>query len=177
MTGWRLMRSGVLAVSLAVALTACSGGGEEPNAAEDQVSTTAAPSTTGETPTTEPGTSTDAPTTSTQDPTVVPNLVELRGDLGVDVLVLEPTSEMGSHPTLSWQSADGAVSYWLVLRDADGRPYWAWTGSETSVRVGGGDSADANQTAVLHEPMTWRVAAFDSSGSLVALSDTVSVSP
>lgn len=177
MTSLRSVRSVVLAVALFVAMTACSGGGEEPSAAEDQSTTTAAPTTTGQTETTGPETSTEAPTSTTEDPTVVSDLGELRDDLGVEVLVLEPTSETGSHPTLRWQSADGAVSYWLVLQDAAGRPYWAWTGSETSVRVGGGDSADANQTAVLHEPMTWRVAAFDSDGNLVALSDTADVAP
>ncbi|MCP4964264.1 MAG: hypothetical protein GY926_03415 [bacterium] len=92
-------------------------------------------------------------------------------------MAMTPTNESGSHPTLSWQPADGAASYWLTIRDADARPYWAWTGTETSVRFGGGDSPETNQTAVLHETMTWRVAAFDANGGLVAISDSASVSP
>lgn len=101
----------------------------------------------------------------------------MRGDLGIDILVLNETTETGSHPTLSWNSFGGAVSYWLVLRDAGGRPYWAWTGTDTSVRVGGGDSADTNQTAALRAEMTWSVAAFDKEGNLSALSDTALLAP
>lgn len=93
------------------------------------------------------------------------------------MVAFNPTTEAGSHPTLSWNPFEGAMSYWLVLRDTDGRPCWAWTGTDTSVRMGGGDSSDTNQTAALHAGMTWSVAAFDVEGNLVALSDTASLAP
>jgi hypothetical protein len=97
-------------------------------------------------------------------------------DLGIAVVVVEPTTETGSHPLMSWQPVDGATSYWLVVRDADERPYWAWTGNDTRVRVGGGDNPDTNQTAVVHEAMTWSVAAFDGQGRLIAISPWTSLS-
>mgnify|MGYP001824530035 CR=1 FL=1 len=179
MTGSRMIRLVGPAIALLVALTACSGSdgaNDEQNGSATSVvptTATAAPTTTAE-----PAASGEPATTATDDdPTATPNLVELRSDLGVDVLVLDPATESGSHPMLSWQPTDGAASYWLTIRDADARPYWAWTGTETNVRIGGGDSPDTNQTAVLHETMTWRVAAFDSSGGLVAISDTATVSP
>jgi hypothetical protein len=111
------------------------------------------------------------------DPIAAADLVDMRSEFGIADLVLEPTVETGSHPMLSWQAAAGATSYWLVVRDADDRPYWAWTGAEVSVRFGGGDTEEPNQTAVLHEMMTWRVAAFDAEGSLIALSESAVLSP
>ena len=96
---------------------------------------------------------------------------------GVAELSLDPTVESGSHPTLSWPAVDGATSYWLVLLDSAGEPYWAWTGSATSVRVGGGDRDATNQTAALHEPMTWTVSAFDAAGALLAISEPANAAP
>lgn len=114
------------------------------------------------------------------DPTEPATATDLRTTLaarGVAELALDPAEEGGSHPTLSWQPVEGASSYWLALVDGTGAPYWAWTGPDTSVRVGGGDIADENQTAALHETMTWSVAAFDADGNLLALSPRASISP
>ncbi len=92
-------------------------------------------------------------------------------------MVLQPTDEGGSHPTLSWLPLEGASTYWLVLRDGSGRVAWAWSGKRTSVRVGGGDTADLNQTATVYEEMTWSVLAFDAAGELIGLSDRQRVAP
>lgn len=102
---------------------------------------------------------------------------ELLASRGIGTVTLQASSEGGSHPVLAWDAVDGAASYWLVLHDDAGRPYWGWTGSETSVRVGGGDRAEQNQTAVLHEPMTWSVSAFDADGRLMAISEPQVVEP
>lgn len=157
----------VVVVGFVFALASCSGNGETVPG-DDPDTTFVAESTPSVT-----GTS----TTAADDTTSVPSLREMRDDLGIDILILSPTNETGSHPTLSWSPVDGAMSYWLVLRDADGRPYWAWTGNDTSVRVGGGDSSEPNQTATLHEEMTWSVAAFDEEENLIALSDAASLTP
>lgn len=85
--------------------------------------------------------------------------------------------EPGPHPVLGWEPFEGASSYWLVVVDAAGDPYWAWTGKDSSVRVGGGSTDEINQTAVVHEAMTWRVAAFDENGTLVALSQSGTIFP
>ena len=38
---------------------------------------------------------------------------------------------------LSWPPVAGAASYRVVILDSGRRPYWAWQGDATSVRVGG----------------------------------------
>lgn len=168
MTGLRWARLMVVAVGLVLALAACSGNGETVPG-DDPDTTLVAESTTTSV--------TGSSTTVAEDTTSAPSLREMRDALGIDILLLNPTTETGSHPTLSWSPVDGAMSYWLVLRDADGRPYWAWTGADASIRVGGGESSDTNQTATLHEEMTWSVAAFDEEGNLIALSDAASLAP
>ncbi len=90
---------------------------------------------------------------------------------------LDDVQEQGPHPVLTWRPIDGATSYWLVVVDSDERPYWAWTGEASSVRVGGGSSGALNQTAAIHEPMSWRVGAFDDAGVLVGLSERGTLSP
>jgi hypothetical protein len=116
---------------------------------------------------------------ATTEPEAEPELADLRSllaDRGIDTITID-TTEGGSHPTLTWTPIDGASTYWVVLRDSAGQLYWAWTGSDTSVRVGGGDSPDLNQTAVLHEPMTWSVAAFDADGNALAFSPEGELTP
>jgi hypothetical protein len=159
-------------MALALALAACSGS-DGSNADQDPgtVSVTTATTTAVSTTTSEP-----PPTSATgDDPAVAPSLIEMSDDLGIAVVAVEPTTETGSHPLMSWQPVDGATSYWLVVRDAGERPYWAWTGNDTSVRVGGGDNPDTNQTAVVHDAMTWSVAAFDGQGRLIAISPWTSL--
>lgn len=116
-----------------------------------------------------------APPSSDTEPTA--DIAATRDALALDALTLDPADEGGSHPTLSWQPVDGADSYWLVVHDADRRPYWSWTGSVTTVRFGGGDRAETNQTAALHDTMTWSVIALDAEGNPIALSDEAPLTP
>lgn len=85
--------------------------------------------------------------------------------------------EPGPHPVLSWEPFEGASSYWLTVIDSGDDPYWAWTGKVSSVRVGGGQTEETNQTAAIHEDMIWRIAAFDPDGELIALSQAGTISP
>lgn len=96
---------------------------------------------------------------------------------GVGEITLHSATEGGPHPTLAWDPVEGATGYQLFVHDGEGRPYWAWSGSDTSTRLGGGDRVEANQTALLHEPMTWSVVAFDAEGGLVAVSAVAPVAP
>lgn len=136
----------------------------------------------GEGTTTSIGVGATTTTTPTQPTTTAAagapaSIRDMRGDLGIGTVTLEQSTEGGSHPLLEWQPVDGATAYWLILRDSSGRAYWAWSGTETSVRVGGGDRTELNQTAALHEVMTWSVAALDAAGQLLAVSDLTTVSP
>jgi hypothetical protein len=177
MSGVRRLRFAVV-LAIALLVAAC-GGSDEPT------STSVSPTTPGSTPdtaavTTTAGsgiTATTQPMSTTGAGSSPSSIRDIRGDLGIGSIVLQPADEGGPHPTLAWDPVDGAATYWLVLHDGAGRVYWAWTGAETQVRVGGGDRAELNQTAALHEPMSWSVTAVDASGSLLAFSDVATVSP
>lgn len=118
-----------------------------------------------------------ASTTSAGEATASLSIRDMREDLGIESIVLQPVEEGGPHPTLAWDPVDNAATYWVAVQDGSGRIYWAWTGAETQVRVGGGDRPELNQTAALHEPMTWSVTAVDDVGSIIAFSEVASVSP
>ena len=178
----RASRRSLLLMSLVVFLAACSGSDGSDGVGTEATTATGESAATTQAPTTPQGTEPGASTASTDAPAedvppVDQGVFEMREDLGIGLVVLESVTDAGSHPTLAWQQVQGASSYWLVVHDAEGRPYWAWTGSGTSVRIGGGDRSETNQTAAVHESLTWRVAAFDADGVLVALSETASLTP
>lgn len=85
-------------------------------------------------------------------------------------------AEAGVRPLLSWSAVDGAALYRVVVVDGDGAPYWAWSGSDTEVFVGGVDDATL-PGAVVSEAMTWSVAALDADGLPLALSDPAPLQP
>ena len=162
------------ATLLALLAGACGGEGGDGESPTAPATSTTEPTTSSTSTTESAATDDDGGETSTE------RAVDLRtvlGAGGVVEVIVDPTEEGGSHPTLSWQPVDGADSYWVVLLDGDGAPYWAWIGAETSVRVGGGDSADENQTATLHEAMTLTVTAFDAEGELLAISTSTPLAP
>lgn len=87
-----------------------------------------------------------------------------------------PTPEPGSNPLLSWDVVDGAALYRLVVLDPDGDPYWAWSGTATSVHVGG-DAAETTAGARIHAEMSWQVSAYDDAGVPIAFSEIGPLSP
>ena len=92
-----------------------------------------------------------------------------------DVLATEPT-DAGPRPLLTWASVTGAATYDLVVLDAEGRPYWAWTGEDTSVFLGGVENPEA-VGAWVFEPLTWIVTARDATGQPLALSEEAELLP
>ena len=90
-------------------------------------------------------------------------------------LVVQPT-EPGPRPLLAWDAVEGAVNYQLVVLDADGTAYWAWSGTETSVFLGGMENPDA-VGAWVFEPLTWVVAAEDPNGATLAMSARAELLP
>jgi hypothetical protein len=158
----------VLAFGLLV--TACGGSDEATGTSAPATSTAETTTTAGAVPTTRAASATEGVSSSS-------SLRDMRAGLEIESIVLGPADEGGPHPTLEWEPVDGAATYWLVLRNASGEVYWAWTGADTQVRVGGGDRPELNQSAALYEPMTWVVAAVDESGSLLAFSDVGTVAP
>lgn len=92
-----------------------------------------------------------------------------------DTLVTEPT-EPGPRPLLAWASVDGATIYDLIVLDAAGSPYWAWSGEDTSVYLGGVENPDA-VGAWVFEPLTWIVTARDGEGQPLAMSESAELVP
>ncbi len=85
-------------------------------------------------------------------------------------------AESGPRPLLTWAAVDGTARYTLVVLDSDGAPYWAWSGTETTIHLGGFDDPDAIGPWV-HEPMTWTVAATDADGKPLAISQAGVLTP
>ena len=163
-----------LALILALAVTFAAACGDSGDTAVSAPTTAPPPATTpsdGTTTTTAPAVTTVAPTTATPAP---PAVVEL---LDVETVALGAVPTGQRRPVLSWAPVAGAARYALVVRAGGGAPYWAWTGTDTTIRLGGSGDGESVQLALLHEPMTWRVSAFDASGRLLAISDVGTLRP
>jgi hypothetical protein len=93
--------------------------------------------------------------------------------------LLTPTQGAGTKPLFEWSPVEGAARYALLVYFPDGEPYWAWTGAETSVYLGGGHEAPPEDAAgpSLVEGMSWAVLAFDGENNLIASSATRPIAP
>ena len=101
---------------------------------------------------------------------------------GVDVPEIElltPTEGAGLKPKFEWKAVDGATVYSLVLKNADGRTYWAWMGKTTYIYLGSSLTPPPEDSAgpVLQPDMLWAVAAYDAEHHLLATSSYRSISP
>ena len=182
----RTIASGVV---LALALVACGSdddGGATTDPAATTVTTEAAlttdpmatdpPATDAPAPADPPAT--DPPATqppATDPPTTDAGVESYAEAAGLATIELSPT-DAGEQPMLAWTPVDGAVSYRLAALTSDGSPYWAWSGEATGVRFGGAPEA-GGQTAIVFEPMTWRVIALDADGLPIAASEPAELTP
>ena len=101
-----------------------------------------------------------------------------RLDLGVPAMqLLTPATGVGVRPELAWEPVQGAQRYSLTLhREDEAAAYWAWSGTETTVRVGPTEDLSVGGAHV--EPgMTWWVVAFDETGTVVAQSGERPIAP
>ena len=139
----------LLWVALAVGVAGCSASAQEPSTAPSN--TASAVSTEG---------------------------LNLPQSLGLPELSGQVVSS-GVRPVLAWDEAPGAASYQLLVRNAAGETTWAWTGSTTSIAVGGGTVPAAPDTpgALIDGPSTWTVVALDTASTPVAASADIEVSP
>lgn len=87
--------------------------------------------------------------------------------------------EAGARPTFSWSTADRATTYQLTVRDPDGATRWAWSGTGTTVALGGGPEPlpDGAPGVRLDGPATWEVLALADDGTVVAASTEQEVAP
>jgi len=167
MIGTRRHRTLLVAVGVLLLTTACStgDGGAEP-----------APPTTATTATAQSSTVQKATTTTTTT-SIAPQNEPLL--VGADpVIQLTPTEGVGVRPNLDWEAVEGADSYFLVVKDDAGVPYWAWDGSETSVPLGGAAfPEDYGNGPTIGPGYTWSVSAYAADGTFLAISGDRPVSP
>ncbi len=93
--------------------------------------------------------------------------------------LLTPANGAGEKPLFEWAAVEGAARYSLILQFTDGQPYWAWSGSQTSVYLGGTHSPPAAEAAgpALQPGMAWAVLAFDAQQNIIAASQLQAISP
>lgn len=119
------------------------------------------------------GDDTTAPEETDDDPQVAS---DLEPELQVFAIIATEPTEAGAHPLLMWDVVDGAAGYDLIVLDAEGVPYWAWSGDEPGVHLGGVANADA-AGAWVFETLTWIVTARDASGEPLAMSEKAELLP
>ena len=120
------------------------------------------------------------PAATTLPSAIVPSEPVISGEGIVVIEQTTPTENAGTFPLFQWEAVPGAVSYTLVVKTTEGRPYWSWEGAETSVFLGGGGSEPPPSGSVgprLFEPMTWTVYAFAADDRLVGASARRPISP
>ena len=164
-------------VAVSFLAAACGGGDDSPVAAPEIAEPTAAIVETPEpAATTTPAEAPDEPATETPDAGSAPTILS-----SLELPTIEFTmssSGLGVRPLLEWAAVDGAAEYQLVVLDSDGEPYWAWVAAEPSVPFEGGEAgSEPGQLAILHEPMTVSVVAYDTAGAPIATSELFPLAP
>lgn len=98
---------------------------------------------------------------------------------GLDGVVELHEPEGDAVPVFSWEPFDGADTYVLSVFDAEGRAYWMWEGSATSIPLGGGEEpADPGAGGpTVDEGFTWMVAALGEGGEPLAVSAREPIGP
>ncbi len=96
-----------------------------------------------------------------------------------EIALLTPASGAGAKPFFEWEPVEGADWYGLVVKTADGQPYWAWMGRQTSIYMGGTSEAPREDAAGprLIEEMFWAVVAYSADGKVIAASLLQPVAP
>ncbi len=95
------------------------------------------------------------------------------------VELLTATNGVGIKPLFEWSPVNGAASYSVYVQFSDGQPYWAWSGTDTSVYLGGLHFAPPENAEgpILLDGMAWAVLAFDANGNVIASSVLQPISP
>ncbi len=159
-----------LALVLALLTTACSG------------SSTGAASTDGENSSSSVNSDSEDASTETEDTTTT-TVADIQDEPGlpmangVDIEQMTDKRGGGPRPMLAWTAVPGSDSYTVVVYDAEGSPWWSWSGPGTEVVIGGvetdteigGPRADAG--------VRWIVMAFDADGNMIGTSAKRSIEP
>lgn len=155
---------------LALAATACTGSSDgaastsESESAESSGSNSSSDST-----------ETESSTTTTQPD--VPDEAGLPMANGVVIEQLTDKRGGGVRPTLAWSEIAGSESYTVVVYDAEGSPWWSWSGPGTEVVIGGVETDAEIGGPRADSGVRWIVMAFDVDGNMVGTSAKRSIEP
>jgi hypothetical protein len=165
-----------LVVAFGLGLGACGSSG-----ADDAVETSTTSGSSSTVPATsdvpisdDVGTETTMPTATTATTTTAAPADEAWSDTFQEISL--NATEPGPRPLLAWGDVDGAALYQLTVLDADGIPYWSWSGTTAAVPLGGMDNPDAIGAWVFEE-LTWTVVARAGDGTPLAMSQRGTLVP
>ena len=86
------------------------------------------------------------------------------------IVSLTPVEGAGITPLFAWEPAADDATYFLVVKDETGEPYWSWSGVESEIQMhSGGPQIEAGYT--------WSVSAFDADNNFVAISAELPIAP
>ena len=169
---------GAAALAALLAAAGCS------SADEPSSTTSTTPATATETPESVATSSTPGSGESNPDDVDATRNARVDGDLFFSTLdvsrigILTPGTGGGGRPRLEWTPIPEAAVYEVNIYAPSGEIYWAWSGSSTSVHVGGEPLLGPNSAGPTVIPdMTWYVLALDESGLIVGQSPVVGIAP
>lgn len=171
------MRSIALLTSTVLALASCSSGDQADDSEADstieapaQATSPSGVSGSEETETASTPASVTAPATPVTEP--------LLDGIEPSVDLLTTATGGGIRPLLEWEPHDNAGAYTVTVYAPDGSAYWSWTGSTTSVHVGGEPVLDdtAPGPSVI-DGMSWGVIALSDSFVPIATSHLAPIGP
>lgn len=158
-----------MVVVIALVVTGCGPSEESASTSTDGSTTTAGSvaTTLPEGPAESTTTASVTTTSSTPEPEAEPFL----RDLGLAVVSqLTPREGAGPRPDLVWDPVPDASSYRVLVMDAEGNPWWSWSGDDTQVVLGGVETTADIGGPVAGSGVTWVVFAFDDDGHLTGVS-------
>ncbi len=132
-----------------------------------------APTSTVDPTSSDPSSDTDSPTpqpTTPQTPTPEPATPLVTADGVAEIELLTPTSGNRPYALLEWSAVPGATEYTVSVFNPDGRAWWAWSGPDLAVTLGGLDTDVDLGGPRAGEGVTWFVVARDTQGTLLGVS-------
>lgn len=170
------MRKFAWITAMVMLLAACSS-----DSSDEGSSTTSPPSTTAPAgdeaiaTTTAPATTSAPATTAALTPATPFDGTSI---LYADSAPLSVTVTGTNRPQISWEAVAGADRYSLVILTDGGESVWAWSGTDTSVVVGGAGEVDRPGLGARVPTPSWGlVIASDPDGAVLAVSQPTAVGP
>lgn len=170
-----------LPLGLALVVSACSGGGD-PGQAEGADATSAGANSdqSADSQNTDQGGSGDQAEPADTTPTTRAEVADEPGlpmADGTEIEQLTAKSGGGPRPLLAWSPVADAGSYTVVVYDAEGEPWWSWSGPGTEVVIGGVDTDSEIGGPRADTGVRWIVMSFDANGQFNGTSPKRSIEP